>query len=236
MVHQDFPASAFCELILKCRSNKIPANVTHTPQKYFQCHRKSEPFGTGRSQGFCWLCHSSGVIGIHKYENKVGVKHRTQDMSDSISTFSELLELLLKCCRESLEKSIQNFRQVLLLPKQPISLPSAFPFLMEHTEEGAGIPRPGSHCTNVTVPFLLWETPRYNQEYGIIQQGKTSPLAMLLLLWEKWCFFNSVRSNWINWFTRQHFATSREIFLLNLLLFGQNWKSPFWHKTELFEP
>lgn len=84
MVHQDFPASAFCELILKCRSNKISANVTHTPQKYFQCHRKSEPFGTGRSQGFCWLCHSSGVIGIHKCENKVGVKHRTQDMSDSI--------------------------------------------------------------------------------------------------------------------------------------------------------
>lgn len=73
---------------------------------------------------------------------------------------SPSLELLPKCCRlESLEKSIQNFG-VLLLPKQPISLPSGFPFHMEHREKGSGIPQPGSHCANTTVPSLFQETPR----------------------------------------------------------------------------
>lgn len=91
---------------------------------------------------------------------------------------SPSLELLLKCCRlEFLEKSIQNFGEVLLLSKQLISLPLAFPFHMEHTEKGAGISWPDSHST-ITVPSLLWGTPRYNQEYGIIQQGKNS-LVML---------------------------------------------------------
>lgn len=96
-------------------------------------------------------------------------------------------------------------------------------------------PAPAAGQTDVMGPSLpLGDIPKYNKEYKIVRQSQKFHLreaAKFFPLVCKKCFFNSVWNNLINWLTRQHLATSREIFYLNLLLFWQNWKLPFWHKA-----
>lgn len=145
---------------------------------------------------------------------------------------SPSLELLPKRCRlESLEKSIQNFG-VLLLPKQPIS---------QYSHSTWSTWRRGLEFSSLAPTAPTIPPPGDS----LIEPGPSNKAKSLLvtlpnfLSWHEKCdvFFKRVWSNWINWLTGQHFTASREIFLLNpILLFGQNWKSPFWHKTELFEP
>lgn len=122
---------------------------------------------------------SSGVKGTPKFKNKVGDQHRTQNMSDSISTFSEpgIPPEILQA-RVSGDANPEFWGSFVTTKADIPSLSIAIP-----QGEGVWNPQPGSHRTKVTVPSLLWDTPRYNQEFGIIQQGKNS--AKFLELYEK---------------------------------------------------
>lgn len=145
-------------------------------------------------------------------------------MSNNISTFSKpgtfpkILQALM-----SQEINLKFQRSFVTTKATWYLYYSLFP-LHSHSTRGrrsrglasSGLAPTAGQTAVVVPPLLSGDTPKYNKEYIIIQQSKkfhvSEAAKFFVLVCKKWCFFNSVWNNLINWLTRQHLATSREIF------------------------